>query len=273
MGSDDFPVVMDGLNALVGNSSHIFCNASMEYPNAVNAAATTPHLNDYDPLAAQLTSSQLHYILSMSSMIDEITVETEANIGSLKSKQSPSITAAELSQKLHIGLQTAARTLKATTHQCIRSTGLLSRRFKTDKAQLRYKQLSKRYGLFYTDYLKVSIKSLRGFIGGVVYTNRLGFKKFFPCSSETGEETGRTISSFIELVGLPYSIHSDNHSNFKEGLFKRLLRKFGIYQTFTEPHSPWQNRAEPAIGEVKTYARRSMQRTNTPVRLWYFCYE
>ena len=231
------------------------------------------NLNDYDPIAAQLASSQLHSILSMSSIIDEITTESETNIGALKSKQSLSLTATELSRKLHIGLQTASRTLKATTHQCIRSTGLLSRRFRTDKAQLRYKQLSKRYGLFYTDYLKVSVKSLRGFIGGVVYTNKLGFKKFFPCSTETGEETGRTIRSFIEFVGLPYSIHSDNHGNFKEGLFKKILRKFGIFQTFTEPHSPWQNRAEAAIGEVKTYARRSMQRTNTPIRLWCFCYE
>ena len=51
------------------------------------------------------------------------------------------------------------------------------------------------------------------------------------------------------------------------------MRKFGIYATYTEPHSPWQNRAEPAIGEVKTYARRLMQRTKTPIRLWCFCYE
>jgi hypothetical protein len=51
------------------------------------------------------------------------------------------------------------------------------------------------------------------------------------------------------------------------------MRKLGIYATYTEPHSPWQNRAEPAIGEVKTYARRLMQRSRTPIRLWCFCYE
>ena len=101
----------------------------------------------------------------------------------------------------------------------------------------------------------------------------MGFKKFFPCSNETSEETGHTLKSFIELVGLPPSLHSDNHSNFKEGLFKQLLRKFGIGATYTEPHSPWQNRAEYAIGEVKTHARKLMQITNTPVRLWCFYYE
>ena len=66
---------------------------------------------------------------------------------------------------------------------------------------------------------------------------------------------------------------SPNHSHFKEGLFKQILCKFGIPQTFTKPHSPWQNRAEPAIGEIKHYARRIMMSTNTPICLWCFCYE
>ena len=75
------------------------------------------------------------------------------------------------------------------------------------------------------------------------------------------------------MVGFPYSLHSDNHNNFKEGFFKRILHKFGIYQTFAEPHSPWQNRSKPAIGEVKAYSRCLMQKTNTQVQLWCFCYE
>ena len=52
-----------------------------------------------------------------------------------------------------------------------------------------------------------------------------------------------------------------------------MLRKFGIYHKFTEPNYSWQNRAEPAIGEVKAYARRLMHKMNTPVRLWFLCYE
>ena len=72
---------------------------------------------------------------------------------------------------------------------------------------------------------------------------------------------------------MPYSLHSDNHNNFKEGFFKRLLRNFGIYQTFTEPNSPCNNLAKPAIVEFKAYVRILMQKTNTLVRLWCFCYE
>ena len=150
---------------------------------------------------------------------------------------------------------------------------MLARRYRTDKSQLRYKQLMRGYGNFYCDYLKVSAKSIRGYIGGVVYTNKLGFKKFYPCATKQGRETASSLISFIEMVGLPASLHSDNHKNFSEGLFKKLLAKFGIFSTYTEPHSPWQNRAEPAIGEIKSYARRLMTSTRTPLRLWCFCYE
>ena len=83
----------------------------------------------------------------------------------------------------------------------------------------------------------------------MLYCNELGFKKFFPCVNETQEET-----RFIVIVALPVALHSDNHSNLRIGLFKKTLRKFGIWSFFTEPRSPWQNRAEYAIGEVKHHA-------------------
>ena len=111
-----------------------------------------------------------------------------------------------------------------------------------------------------------------GYCGGVLYNNNILFKIFFPCDSEKVEETGLSLCSFIELVGLPYFLQSDNHNNFKEVFFKGMLRKFFIYQTFTEPHFPWHNRAEPVIGEVKAYIRILMQKMNTPVRLWCFYY-
>ena len=41
------------------------------------------------------------------------------------------------------GCKTSQRTLKATTHQCIRNMGLLEKWFKKDKAQLWYKNSAK----------------------------------------------------------------------------------------------------------------------------------
>ena len=133
-------------------------------------------------------------------------------LGALKSQQVNSLTPETLSMMWQIGLKTAKSTINATTHKCIRSTGLLSKRFKTDKSQLRYKQLSRHYGTFYKGFLKVSVKSIRGFMGGMLYCNKLGYKKFFPCTSETQQETSHSLRSFIEIVDLPASLHSDNQT-------------------------------------------------------------
>ena len=108
---------------------------------------------------------------------------------------------------------------------------------------------------------------LEDLLGGTVYTNNLRFKKFFPCSDKTSEHTGHTLRIFIELVGIPTSLHSENHNNFREGCFKRLLQIIEAYQTFTEPHSLWKNRTEPEICKVKSHAQKIMLHTNTPVRL------
>ena len=96
------------------------------------------------------------------------------------------------------------------------------------------------------------------------------FKKFFSCSFANSEHTGHTLKSYKYIVGLPPSLHSDNHNIFKESLFKRLLLKFRVYQNFTENHSPWLNWSEPAIGEVKLNYQKLMLHTNTPVHLCCF---
>ena len=124
------------------------------------------------------------------------------------------------------------------------------------------------YVTLYVDHLKVVVKSVRQFRGGNLYTEKLGFKKFLPCSNENSAETGHTFRGFIELVAPPPTLHSDNHKDFKEGLFKRLLRNFGIIPTYTDPHLPCQNRAKPAIGEFKRHARKIILELNTPIRLW-----
>lgn len=77
---------------------------------------------------------------------------------------------------------------------------------------------------------------MRGNISEVVYKNKLGFKTFYPCATEQGRETASTLLSQNEIVGLPLSLHSDNHKNFSEDLFKRLLSKFRIFFTYTELH-------------------------------------
>ena len=102
-----------------------------------------------------------------------------------------------------IGLKTASRTLKATSHECVRSTGLLAKRYKTNKAQLRYKQLSRQYGTFYADFLKSGVKSIRDFIGGTLFTNKLGFEKHFPSEDEKQESIDTVYVLLLNLSIYP----------------------------------------------------------------------
>ena len=146
-----------------------------------------------DPISLELMSSSLmerassHQILHMK----QIGARKPHNqliftiLRGVSSRESNSLTPEQLSRIWQIGLKTAKNTILATTHKCIRSTGMQARRFKTDKSQVRCKQLSRHYGTFYVDFLKVNVKSLRGYVGGILYCNKLGFKKFFPCINET----------------------------------------------------------------------------------------
>ena len=196
-----------------------------------------------------------------------------ATLNALKSKNKNAITPEELARKWQIGIKTAARTLKATTHTCVRSVGDITRRFRTEKAHMRYRRLTTRHGLFYVDTLFSKVKSIRGFTCGNLYTNSMGFRKFFPMKDNTQAQNKRSLQAFIHLVGLPERLHADNHKSFTQGEFKQQCNKYGINQSFTEPYSPWQNRAEAGIREVKSYARKLMQRTQAPIRLWCYAYE
>ena len=138
---------------------------------------------------------------------------------------------------------------------------------------MRYKKLATCEGSFYTDTLFSKIKSTPGYTCGNLYTTPFGFKKFFPMESKTGQECSNSLQTLIHLVGIPPSLHSDNAPEFVQGDFKKKCQKFGIQQSATETHSPWQNTAESGIHEVKSFASKTMERYQVLLRLWCFAYE
>jgi hypothetical protein len=84
-------------------------------------------------------------------------------------------------------------------------------------------------------------------------------------------EAGYALAEFIQDIGVPASLHTDDAKELTMGTWRKVCLDHAIKQTQTEPHSPWQNSAECGIRELKKHARRLMQRTNTPKRLWDFC--
>ena len=65
-------------------------------------------------------------------------------------------------------------------------------------------------------------------------------------------------SENTNVYGIPHYLYSDNHGNFKEGLLKKILCKFGIYSSYTKSNYLYQDGAEISIGEFKKHARKIM---------------
>jgi hypothetical protein len=129
--------------------------------------------------------------------------------------------------------------------------------------------LSGRHGCFYTDTFFASIPAISGKKIAQIFTNDIHFTKVYPMASKG--DTSDALLSFIHHVGIPSSIHSDDAKEITKGKFKKLCQDYHIPITTTEPYSPWQNRAEGAIRELKRHVQRKMHSRQVPQSLWDFC--
>ena len=128
-------------------------------------------------------------------------------ISATPSSRSKKLTPEELARKWQIGVETAKRSLKATTHEALRTTNELHRRFRTDSAHRRFKSLSTLHGECYCNTIKMSVKSVRGYVCGNIFTNRAIFIMFLPMMNESSAESAMTLNYFVHAVGIPKSIN------------------------------------------------------------------
>jgi len=63
-------------------------------------------------------------------------------------------------------------------------------------------------------------------------------------------EAPTALKDFIRDVSIPQTIHSNNAKELMQGEWKKVCNDFMITATYTEPHSPWQKRAEGQIREL-----------------------
>ena len=81
------------------------------------------------------------------------------------------------------------------------------------------------------------------------------------------------LMDFIHENGVPAWLVVDNAPEQNHARWNKIQREFHIRQTNTEPYSPWQNRAEGEIRELKKMIKRLALRCNSPKRLWCFAGE
>jgi hypothetical protein len=118
----------------------------------------------------------------------------------------------------------------------------------------------------YHDTLLSSIKSTRGNKCSQVYATDFCWSRNFPIKSKS--QSHHTLDEFFHRYGVPASLISDNAKELTQGEFARNVRQAQCPIDVTDTYSPWQNRAESEIGELKRLSGRWMVKKKSPKVLW-----
>jgi hypothetical protein len=96
----------------------------------------------------------------------------------------------------------------------------------------------------------------------------MGFTKITPMESKA--DAHLSLDGFIKQYGIMENLVVDGDPTMAYKQWKSTVKEYRIHQTTTEPYSPWQNKAELDVREIKRGIRRFKRRTNSPRRLWCF---
>jgi len=214
----------------------------------------------------RISAMSLEYMEQCDHLVSLIDQEKNISLVKLDNKNL-FIQEQQLATNWGIGLTEASNTLKVTTQKFIRSAlHPIERRFRTKNVALRYNSLKCR---FYSDTFFSGVKSVSQSTCAQLFVTEFGYTKFTPM--KTKGEAGYALKELLQDVGIPGELHTDGAKELTMGTWKQVCRDAGIKTSTTEKNSPWQNRTEVEIRELKKHVRRLMSRYNTPLPLWDFC--
>ena len=81
------------------------------------------------------------------------------------------------------------------------------------------------------------------------------------------------LMQFIHEIGVPKDLLTDGALEEMRGEWGQIIKQYHIHQRTTKPKSPWQNRAESEIWEIKKLTRRALRGSNTPSIFWCYALE
>eukprot|EP00536_Pseudo-nitzschia_multiseries_P016838 jgi/Psemu1/48042/gm1.48042_g len=179
-----------------------------------------------------------------------------------------------LAKTWNISFKKAEQTLKVTTQKTLRNLQLpLMKRLPTQR--FRNKRVAQ--GTWYTDTWHAKTTSImRQEKCAQVFTNGNGFEVFIPIQNKSQAHQGLKI--FIHEIGIPEHLISDgapeqgSPRTYKTH-WNSIVKRNHIHQTFIQPHCPFQNRAEQAIGHLGNAIITKTAKKKSPRRLWSFCGE
>ena len=83
--------------------------------------------------------------------------------------------------------------------------------------------------------------------------------------------SGQALQDFGRQVGIPRAIKTDNAKAETGYDWTKWCRTYRVKSSTTEPHSPWQNKAERGIGDLGRMVQRNMNRFNAPLSRHGWC--
>jgi hypothetical protein len=169
----------------------------------------------------------------------------------------------------NISLEAAKATIDASTQAAVRNIFSPSKWKVRKKAPWLEFPLIK--GEIYVNSIFSSLPGIGWLKGGSIYTNRLGYDRFYPWKSK-GQHPD-ILMHFIHDVGVPNTLISDNTPEAINGRARDTCTNYRINVKTNVPHSPWQNLAKSSVQEIKKMVRRTLQRTGTPLWLRPQCTE
>ena len=177
------------------------------------------------------------------------------------------ITPEELSRKWNIGIKTAKRTLQVTTQAGLRNIYLpTDRKVRLKAPWLKFPSIKKR---IFADALFSKVPSIHKDTGAVVFTDGENFDSFYPFKTKAAYP--ERLMSFIHDFGVPTTLTTDGASEMQRGKGREIANEYRMNLKVTVPYSPWQNKAEMAVREIKVATRRKIKQRNAPLRLWSYC--
>jgi hypothetical protein len=168
-----------------------------------------------------------------------------------------SIDAPQLARRWGTSIDIANQTLQVTTQRGERFvSGPFIGRLRTRQAQLGHTYLR---CPVYSDTLLSDTISVRGHKCAQMFVTSEYHGQVYTMQSKSNAY--KALDDYASTVGIPNPIITDNDGEEYGSDWQRVIKKYLIKQKRTEPHSPWQNKAELEIQGLKSRYRRIMHKS------------
>jgi hypothetical protein len=243
--------------------------AISDYKMSIGSTCVGPAVKSNDLFESEPVSFQVD-LNELDSIIEDIS-NTNANIKAAMAGRPKGVTPQHLSKVWKIDVDTAKRTIDATTQlRQHDANASISRNYSTNDRMLRYKRINSH---FFTDtfFVTKKAKSQRGNNCMQLFVSDKGFVYVVPM--KTKSDFPFALKQFAKEIGVPIALISDPAGEQTSNAVKSIAREMDLTLKVLEESTQWANLAELYIGLMKESIREDMRTSDSPIVFWDYCAE